>query len=492
MTSLNVGDRISSRDVIKDVWIRGIMIAVQNVNKSRGLRTTFRRNDNSPPPSLPHSSNSSPTNKRLVTLGEVAGNERTWNALHLPPLDRFVRASNYVHQHRTLFTSEEALEFYGLWMQSTEGPASRFGTPFKNDYRERRKWDAWRSHKMKPQISAMLEYVSYLNATIDFRINEYNSKSKKVSVDATHLGLSIAKAKPAARDFENSSAYDNHHSRSKMQQNQQRRLGSFTPGIRQQRPSTATKSRQSSLSRTLPGSPINTTTTTNNNSSSGNMNNNNNNGNQNNIRFDNNALHALQQARPNTAPVHDTVLENNDVISSKLAENRRKAFRQYEFLNNLSSSRLYNNKKNSQLSSNISNTRPSPQQQYEKYSLKKNSFNTSSSSLIRGITNSQLAANITSSNDSSNNNNVGIITTNDNNHPTVVKIVEKNFRDDNHHLQKKNTADHSEFTIRGFGKKSRGRSYESKKRSTNNGKNVFPNIDGGLAREVNSGALSGW
>ena len=182
----------------------------------------------------------------------------------------------------------------------------------------------------------------------------------------------------------------------------------------------------------------------------------------------------------------------NDVISSKLAENRRKAFRQYEFLNNLSPSRLYNNKKNSQLSSNISNTRPSPQQQYEKYSLKKNSFNTSSSSLIRGITNSQLAANITSSNDSSSNNNVGIITTNDNNHPTVVKIVEKNFRDDNHHLQKKNTADHSEFTIRGFGKKSRGRSYESKRRSTNNGKNVFPNIDGGLAHEVNNGALSGW
>ena len=66
----------------------------------------------------------------------------------------------------------------------------------------RRKWDAWRSHKMKPQISAMLEYVSYLNAIIDSRIGEGMATTNPRSVDATHMGLSVSRARPKARDVD--------------------------------------------------------------------------------------------------------------------------------------------------------------------------------------------------------------------------------------------------------------------------------------------------
>ena len=179
MTSMNYHERYESREVMKDGWIRGIMTATSN-----------KRNGTISPSSSPQSKTSA-----SKKLRHMAKTDRPWSHLHLSPLDRFVQASNYVHQNRMFFTSEQALMFYGLWMQSTEGPASRYGIPYKTDARERRKWDAWRKHKMKPQISAMLEYVTMLNGILDAKNNDQMDVFQQhPSVHLSHMGLSVQQA----------------------------------------------------------------------------------------------------------------------------------------------------------------------------------------------------------------------------------------------------------------------------------------------------------
>ena len=425
MLNLNAQDRISARDVIRDVWVRGIMVAAQNSHRSKGLNSSYRRNDNSPPPPLTKYCQDS---KRLTSFSDLSKNDRTWNALHLPPLDRFVRASNYVHHHRMLFTSEEALELYGLWMQSTEGPASRFGTPFKNDYRERRKWDAWRSHKMKPQISAMLEYVSYLNAIIDSRISDGASTTNPRSIDATHMGLSVSRAKPKAREVDKAHISKNPSSRFAVKQH---RPGSYTPGISSRsRPSTA--SRSSSFKTEVHASAA----------QNGEI-----------AKFDKLALVELQQSRPTTAPVYDSpenLVKGSSEPSGTLMGYNRKALKRYEFLSNLSPSRLYDHTTNGHIANveqssasrkNISNQIASPIST-EKYRKNGGTFG------ITGRTPSDLAHSGSSSS------------------PLVVKIDEKTFYGD-HELD--------------------GNTSKSKRLK----RAPLPHING-LARDLNNGELSGW
>ena len=200
MTAISIHERIEAREVMKDNWIRGVMVA-----------------SNAKSEAIPASRLPLPSKSR-----ELAQTERPWNRPHLQPLDRFVQASNYVHQNRMFFSTDDALRFYGLWMQSTEGPAIKYAGVFSNDAKSRRKIDAWRSHKMKSQITAMYEYVHLLNSLLDDKAQgtpnanndsqqqstERDTKNTEITgLDQVNqmMGLNVSPAKRVVRTVDNRS-----------------------------------------------------------------------------------------------------------------------------------------------------------------------------------------------------------------------------------------------------------------------------------------------